>query len=185
MKPYSSDGIKVKIECFIDAALKKEMSWAILASVIDNMTPTLYKSKEVIKILLDIMEEKLGLTYEVVEDVEPIVEVDLNQDVIEMEDEAEKHIKDSTIEDENCQVKEESIERSLKRNEDSQIGLENHSQSEEVLLESKVDVSTEIQVVESLKDQFFVFIGYGPDKKQETEVIKESHNPEKLPIKFK
>ena len=45
----------MKIECFIDSALKKEMSWDILASVIDNMTPTLDKSKEVIKILLELI----------------------------------------------------------------------------------------------------------------------------------
>ena len=52
MKPYSSENInKMKIECFIDSALKKEMSWDILASVIDNMTPTLDKFNEVISIL--------------------------------------------------------------------------------------------------------------------------------------
>ena len=59
MKPNSSENInKMTIECFIDSALKKEMSWDILASVIDNMTPTLDKSKEVIKILLEIIREK-------------------------------------------------------------------------------------------------------------------------------
>ena len=46
------------IECFIDSALKKVMSWDILASVIDNMTSTLNKSKEVIKILLGIIRDK-------------------------------------------------------------------------------------------------------------------------------
>ena len=48
----------MKIQCFIDLALKKEMSWDILTSVIDNMTPTLDKSKEVIKILLEIIHDK-------------------------------------------------------------------------------------------------------------------------------
>ena len=54
MKTNSSKNLKMKIECFIDSALKKQMSWDILASVSDSMTPTLDKSKEVIKILLGI-----------------------------------------------------------------------------------------------------------------------------------
>ena len=58
MKTNSSENIKVRIQCFIDSALKKEMSWDILASVIDDMTSTLDKSKEVIKILLEIIREK-------------------------------------------------------------------------------------------------------------------------------
>ena len=59
MKTNSSENInKMKIECFIDSALKKQMSWDILASVIDNMTPTLDKSNEVIIILLDIIHDK-------------------------------------------------------------------------------------------------------------------------------
>ena len=56
MIPFSSE--KIKIECYIYSALKKEMPWNILASVIDNMTPTLDKSKEVIRILLDIIHDK-------------------------------------------------------------------------------------------------------------------------------
>ena len=48
----------MKIQCFIDSALKKEMSWDILDSIIDNMTSTLDKSKEVIKILLEIIHDK-------------------------------------------------------------------------------------------------------------------------------
>ena len=53
MKTYSSENFKLKIECFIDSALKNEMSWDILAAIVDSMTPTLDKSKEVISILLD------------------------------------------------------------------------------------------------------------------------------------
>ena len=55
MKTYSSDNMKMKIECFIDSALKNEMSRDILAAIVDSMTPTLDKSKEVIKILLEII----------------------------------------------------------------------------------------------------------------------------------
>ena len=58
MKTNSSKNLKMKIECFIDSALKKQMSWDILASVSDSMTPTLDKSKEVIKILLGIIRDK-------------------------------------------------------------------------------------------------------------------------------
>ena len=110
----------MKIECFIDSALKKEMSWDILASVIDNMTPTLDKSKEVISILLDIIHDK----------EEP---GSVFQDKVQL------------------------LDRSIEVSEDSCIDFENKCQIE-VLLETPVDVSTDIQTVENLQDQFFVLL---------------------------
>ena len=121
MKTYSSENIKIKIKCFIDSALKKKMSWDILASVIDNMTPTLNKFNEVIIILLDIIHDK----------EEP----------------------GSVFQD-----KEQLLDRSIEVSEDSCIDFENKSQIEEVLLETPVDVSTDIQTVENLQDQFLYYL---------------------------
>ena len=47
---------------------------------------------------------------------------------------------------------------SIEVSEDSCIDFENKSQIEEVLLETPVDVSTDIQTVENLQDQFFVLL---------------------------
>ena len=86
MMTYSSENFKVKIVCFIDSALNKEMSWDILASVIDNMTPTLDKSKEVIKILLEIIREKEEPIDEELQIKESSDSMDQNPRIIKMEE---------------------------------------------------------------------------------------------------
>ena len=57
MKTSSLEDFKVKVSCFIDAALKKEISWITLEEFLHRLTPNLEKSKEVIKILLEIVQE--------------------------------------------------------------------------------------------------------------------------------
>ena len=47
----------VKIKCLIDMALNNEISWLTLNSLIDNLAPTLEKSREVIKIILKEFQE--------------------------------------------------------------------------------------------------------------------------------
>ena len=58
MSASSSEEVKVKIGCFIDAALKEEIPWTILENFIDKIVSSLDKSKQVIKILLRIIQEK-------------------------------------------------------------------------------------------------------------------------------
>ena len=48
-----------KVNYFIEMVIKKEFSWATLSIILDEMTPTLKRSKQVIKILLQILELKL------------------------------------------------------------------------------------------------------------------------------
>ena len=47
----------MKIESFVDAALRKEIPWNTLESFLDNLTPNLVISKQVIKILLRIIQD--------------------------------------------------------------------------------------------------------------------------------
>ena len=82
----------MKIECFIDSALKKEMSWNILTSVIDNMTSTLDKSKEVIKILLEIIHDKEEPIGEELQIKESSDSMDQNPRIIKMEEKKIKSI---------------------------------------------------------------------------------------------
>ena len=49
-------GNSIKIKCLIDMALKGEISWTILASFLDEVSTTLLESKQVIKILLENLE---------------------------------------------------------------------------------------------------------------------------------
>ena len=57
MTRYSSEEIKVKIGCFIDAALNEEIPWSTLEKFLYKMTSSLERSKEVIKVLLRIIRE--------------------------------------------------------------------------------------------------------------------------------
>ena len=138
------------IECFIDSALKKVMSWDILASVIDNMTSTLNKSKEVIKILLGIIRDKEEPIDEELQIIESNDSMDQNPAIIGTEEKVNKSIKCSTSDASDCRVKDQFLESSIDSTEDSRIGLENNSQNDEVLVEATVDVSTHVQIVENL-----------------------------------
>ena len=51
----TTEEIKVKIGCFIDAALKEEIPWSTLEKFLNKMTQSLEKSREVIKVLLRII----------------------------------------------------------------------------------------------------------------------------------
>ena len=57
MKTSLSPDIKVKIVSFLDAALKKQIPWIVLENFIDELTPNLEMSKQVIKILMRIIRE--------------------------------------------------------------------------------------------------------------------------------
>ena len=57
MKTTSPGDIKMTIAYFVDAALKKQIPWSVLENFLDKMTPSLEKSKQVIKILLEIIQD--------------------------------------------------------------------------------------------------------------------------------
>ena len=48
----STFDVSTKIRCLIEMAMKSEISWTILESLFDELTPSLVKSKHVVKILL-------------------------------------------------------------------------------------------------------------------------------------
>ena len=49
---------KLRIGSFIESAIKKEISWITLGSILNEMTNNLVKSKQVIEILLDVLQSK-------------------------------------------------------------------------------------------------------------------------------
>ena len=57
MKISSAEDIKWKIVYFVDAALKKQIPWIVFENFLDKMTPSLEMSKQVIKILLEIIQD--------------------------------------------------------------------------------------------------------------------------------
>ena len=48
----SSFDVATKIRCLMDMAMKSEISWTILESLFDELTPSIEKSKHVVKVLL-------------------------------------------------------------------------------------------------------------------------------------
>ena len=144
MKTYSSENIEMKIECFIDSALKKEITLDILASVIDNMTPTLEKSKEVIRILLEIIHEEEKPIDKELQIKESNGSMDQNPTIIATEEKVNKSIDYSTSDGRNCQVNDQFLESFVEGTEDSSISLENNSENGKVSLETLADFSTDI-----------------------------------------
>ena len=59
----SVDEIKVKIGCFIDSALKKEIPWNVVENFLDEVTSSLVRSKQIIKILLRIIQDNQPLIF--------------------------------------------------------------------------------------------------------------------------
>ena len=54
-----ANDVTVKIKYFIDAGMKKQISWTTLVTILEEMASTIDASKEVIKILLDVLFSKL------------------------------------------------------------------------------------------------------------------------------
>ena len=75
-----------KIKCLIQMALKNEISWHTLHSIINELTPTLEKSKQIIKALLKEFENHKLICFinrsdggnDISEDV---IEIDENQSI--------------------------------------------------------------------------------------------------------
>ena len=90
MTTSSTEEIKVKIGCFIDAALKEEIPWSTLDKFLYKMTPSLERSREVIRVILRIIREKQQPITE--SEVKPEKVQNLNEnDVIEIDDEDESY----------------------------------------------------------------------------------------------
>ena len=127
------------------------MPWDILASVIGNMTPTLDKSKEVIKILLEIIQDKEEPTDKELQIKESNDSMDQNPTIIETEGKVNKSIEYSTLDASDYQmdfqVKDQFLESFTESREDSSIGHENNLQNDEVLVGPTVYVSTDIQII--------------------------------------
>ena len=81
----------------------------ILASVIDNMTPTLDKSKEVIKILLEIIHDKEEPIDDMFENKNSNDSMDQNPTIIATEEKVNKSIDYSTSDASDCQVKDQFL----------------------------------------------------------------------------
>ena len=58
--PEANKGVRVDFQYFIQSAVNQEISWQALVIFLTDLTPSLDKSKEVIKILVEELEEWVG-----------------------------------------------------------------------------------------------------------------------------
>ena len=149
-----SDDAKLRIGSFIESAIKKEISWVTLTSILNEMTNNLGKSKQVIEILLQTLQSKFH--------DEPI---DGNEEVIHYD-----------LETKNEELNAQEISE-MKNDENGFDPLEETSPQEEKDCDSfvcefcdkvfplniayKKHMKTHISmdVIEEFKDKFYTFVG--------------------------
>ena len=90
------------------------MPWDILTSVIDNMTPTLDESKEVIKILIEIFHDKEEPIDKELQIMESNVNIDQNPTIIKTEEKVNESIECSTSDASNSQITDQFLESSIR-----------------------------------------------------------------------
>ena len=180
MKPSSSEDIKGKIEYFLDAALKKQIPWMVLENFLDKMTPSLDKSKQVIKILLEIIQDDQEsnmnkVTNDLSHDqpnsaeVETIDKINSEEDgfdIIEEKNTSEGSMKKTILDNE------DDISNLTEDSKSESFSSELYSEDENVFDEN--DVSRNIQLLEAFKGQFYTFVGDNHDEQCEENSSKES-----------
>ena len=87
---------KEEIECesyykhSIQMSLENKFSWTTLASVFDQMTPTLSQSKDLVKVLLDVIQDLQKQYQEMVQnEVHVSNENNKNEDIVELKEESD------------------------------------------------------------------------------------------------
>ena len=92
-----SDEVLTNISCFINTAMRKQISWSSLALILDEMASTLDISKQVIKVLLDTLQS-------VIENEA----IGKGENAKVMSNDTQKNIVSEEMTDEEVEVKEEN-----------------------------------------------------------------------------
>ena len=103
-----SEEVLTNISCFINTAMKKQISWSSLALILDEMASTLDISKQVIKVLLDTLQS-------VIENEA----IDKGGNAKVNSNETQKNIVSEEMTDEEVEVKEEDDE--VKEEDDDEV----------------------------------------------------------------
>ena len=149
-----SDDAKLRIGSFIESAIKKEISWITLASILNEMTNNLGKSKQVIEILLHTLQSKfhddqIDNEEDIHKDFETKNEKLNAQEISEMENDENgiNHLEEKDCDNFVC----EFCDKVFSLN----IAYKQHIKNHELM-----------NNVEEFKDNFYTFVG-----EKETETI--------------
>ena len=183
-----------KIKCLLEMALKSDISWLTLQSIINELTPTLEKSKEINKALLKEFENHQSICLIQRSDdndaiSEDVFEIDANQsiadsfitiqgqdsdeDVIQTLDERKSSKTLSNTKSNDIISEDKEYDSSNVNEHDNYIS--NFSEAEpriEELCEEN-NVSKNIQLVETYKGQLYTFIGDESEENSATDSYNE------------
>ena len=180
MNTSSPDDIKMTIVYFVRAALKKQIPWSVLDNFLDEVTLNLEKSKKVIKILLEIIQDEQEsnidkVTNDLSHDQPNSVEV-LTVDEINFEEEKIEIIEEKKASEELMQMTflndEGDILNESEDNRSENTFSEADSEHEEPSHE--MDVSKNIQLLEAFKGQFYTFVGDNSEEKSAKDGVDQS-----------
>ena len=185
----------VKIICLVEMAFKGEITWLNLDSLIDGLTPTLERSRQIIRILLKEFETHQSKCLinrsddgnDVSEDIIEMDETQSNTNSVkaiegsDYEEDGIQIIEEKTTAEETTNMKYEyndSDDNEFKISKESKVVVsEPDSENEEVFDEN--DVSKNIQLVEAFKGQLYTFVGDDSKEKPKTDNHNKSLNSDK------
>ena len=88
----------VDFAAFINSALNDQLSWEVLGVFLDNLTPTLSKSKDLNKILLQQLKQlNIQLKSKVVEEEDPFAQIWVNDENVTINDTFDKETDSKTM----------------------------------------------------------------------------------------
>ena len=144
----------MKIMSFVDAALRKQIPWIVLENFLDELSPSLENSKQVIKILLSIIKENDESNIGNVRN-----EDGLEQDQSNADDEIKSMNEKDKMEiiEEKKSFVEDRFSKEIEYDESNSDYSEVNSESEDIFTER--DVSKNSKLLEAFKGQFYTFVG--------------------------
>ena len=185
----------VKIICLVEMAFKGEITWLNLDSLVDGLTPTLERSRQIIRILLKEFETHQSKCLinrsddgnDVSEDIIEMDETQSNTNSVkaiegsDYEEDGIQIIEEKTTAEETTNMKYEyndSDDNEFKISKESKVVVsEPDSENEEVFDEN--DVAKNIQLVEAFKGQLYTFVGDDSKEKPKTDNHNKSLNSDK------
>ena len=155
-----------KITCLIEMALKGEIAWLILDSLIDGLTPNLESSRQIIRALLKEFETHQAMCLMKKSNDDNLIShevIEINED-LPLTDEAEaiqKNYSKGNAFDNNEEIQSETGLINIQSDElNSANDVNNFSnEMEDNKSESEEELSKNIQLVEAFKGQLYTFVG--------------------------
>ena len=163
-----------KIKCVIEMALKGEISWLMLDSIITGLTPTLEKSKQIIKALLKEFENHQTMCLMKESDIdneisEGVIEIDENQSLtnsvttIQQRNYEEERFqtfdeRESPMKSEDMISEDDKLDTFSANEQHKSMSDFSGADSENEYLFHENDVSKNIKLVEANKGQYYTFV---------------------------